>query len=180
MTPSTRLIFMTCPQEWRAGKLRVTVLLLPRGNPLEPLVAGSLAFSDANFKIAMRLIPEPGKLPNSADAMAPFDLGIVLPQDRPAMFDKLAEIFNIVVAEGVEDPAPARPPFRKFLPPSFRKAAGRNRPGTPFGDVGDEYACALKTATTPSAVPLPPPTADVSWGDVLQFALRQPRLAEQL
>jgi hypothetical protein len=74
MTPSTRLIFMTFPQEWKAGKLRVTVLLLPRGNPLGPLVAGSLAFSDANFKIAMRLIPEPGKLPNSADAMAPFDL----------------------------------------------------------------------------------------------------------
>ena len=180
MTPSTRLIFMTFPQEWRGGKLKVTVLVLPRGNPLDPLVAGSPAFADASFKIAVRLIPEPGKLPNSADAMPPMDLGIVLPGSRPALFTKLAGLFNIVVAEGVVDPAPAQPPFRKFLPASFRKASGRNRPATPFGVIDDQYGCALKAATTPSAVPLPPPSADVSWGDVLQFAMRQPLLAADL
>ena len=130
MTLATRLIFMTFPQEWRGGKLKFTVLVLPRGNPRESLVAGSLAFADANFKIALRLVPAPGKLPNSADAMAPIDLGVALPGNRLALYAKLAELFQIVVPEGVGDPVPAQPPFRKFLPGSFRKAAGRERPGT--------------------------------------------------
>ena len=179
MTPATRLIFMTFPQEWRAGKLRVTVLVLPRGNPTGPLIPGSLAFADANFKVAARLIPEPGKLPNSADAAAPIDLGVVLPAGRPALFGKLAELLNIVVPEGVGD-APGAGSIRKFLPPSFRKATGVNRSASGFGSIGDEYGCALKAGTAPPDAPLPPPSADLSWGDVLQYALRQPLLAADL
>ena len=39
---------------------------------------------------------------------------------------------------------------------------------------------AREAGTAPPAGPLPPPTVDLSWGDALQYALRQPVLAAQL
>ena len=180
MTAATRLVFMTFPQRWRNGQLEIRVLALPRNNPRVALVPGSLAFADAEFRLALRMIPEPGKLPNTADALPPQDLNVVLPANRPQLYSKLDAVFSINIADGVEDPPPAQSPFRKFLPESFRNASGRSRPSTPFGVIDDEYACALKASSTPSATPLPEPSVDLSWGDVLQFALRQPRLAARL
>jgi hypothetical protein len=180
MTPSTRLIFMTFPQAWDASGLKLRVLVLPRGNPLQPLVGSSLSFAAADFRVAVRFVPEPGKLPNRADALTPVTLSAIPPAGRTPLFTKLASLFNIVVPEGAVDPVPAQPPFRKFLPGSFLKASGRTRPSTPFGAIDDEYGCALKASSMPSTQPLPEPSVDLGWGDVLQFALRQPLLAERL
>jgi hypothetical protein len=179
MTDLTRLTLMTFPQHWDGTTLHLRVLVLPRGNPLDPL-AGGIAFADANLKLAARLVPTPGKFPHSADAIVPVDLGVPLPANRRALFEKLKTLFNIKVPEGVVDPRPAAPPVRKFLPKSFRAAVGRGHSSTDFGVVDHEYKCALKAASAPSGPPPPPPSNDVSWGDVLQFALRQPKLAEEL
>jgi hypothetical protein len=180
MTPTTRLIFMTFPQGWSAFGLRLRVLVLPRGNPVQSLVGAGLSFAAADFRVAVRLVPEPGKLPNRADAMVPVGLGAIPPAGRTALYAKLASLFNIVVPEGVVDPTPLQPPFRKFLPGTFLKASGRSRPATSFGAIDAEYGCALKASSMPSATPLPKPSVDRSWGEVLQFALRQPQLAERL
>ena len=128
MTPTTRLIFMTFPQAWNASGLKLRVLVLPRGNPLQSLVGAGLSFAGADFRVALRFVPEPGKLPNRADAMAPVALGAIPPAGRTAVYTKLASLLNIVVPEGTADPTPLQPPNRKFLTGSFRKATGRSRP----------------------------------------------------
>ena len=179
MTDLTRLTLMTLPQHWDGTTLDLRVLVLPRGNPLDPQI-GAIALADANLKLSARFVPTPGKFPHSADAMAPVDLGVPLPANRRALFEKLRTMFNIVVPEGVVDPRPAAAPVRKFLPKSFRAAIGREQSSTGFGVVDHEYKCALKASSVPSEPPPPKPSNDVSWGDVLHFALRQPKLAEEL
>ena len=51
MTPTTRLIFMTFPQAWNASGLKLRVLVLPRGNPLQSLVGAGLSFAGADFRV---------------------------------------------------------------------------------------------------------------------------------
>jgi hypothetical protein len=112
--------------------------------------------------------------------MPPVDLAVPFPRTAGRCLGSWRTLFNIVVPEGVVDPPPAGPPVRKFLPKSFRAAVGRERPSTPFGVVDHEYKCTLKAASVPAGPRPAPPSNEVSWGDVLQFALRQPKLAEEL
>lgn len=179
MTPETRLVFLTFPQQWLDGVLHVRILVLPRGNPIDPLIGAAPAFADSNLKLAVRLIPEPGKLPNASDALAPVSVPWTLPANRRALSEKLADMFNIALGEMVEA-APASPPIHKYMPRSFRKAIGRDRSAQGNAVAGDDYRCALHAATEKPAAPPPKPTDEVSWGDVLHYALRQPLLASEL
>jgi hypothetical protein len=54
MTNATRLTLMTFPQHWDGATLELRVLVLPRGNPLEPLADG-IAFADGNVKLSEEL-----------------------------------------------------------------------------------------------------------------------------
>jgi hypothetical protein len=171
------LSIMTFPQRWDPSGLTFSVLLLPTGNPRQPLVQGAPAFAGAQLDLAAVVIPELADLPmlDTAD-QAHFPIATQVPADAGALFDALAAKTSIVS----KTPRPiAETHIKKALPTSYTSAFAFERPGSPFAVLGDEYACRTRTGKPPQAPPAAPPN-EMTWGALLSFALRQPILAQKL
>jgi hypothetical protein len=175
-----QLTLMTFPQSWDGNDIRLRVLALPRGNPLEPLVPGAPSFATAELRLNAVVIPSLHRLPTALDATAPATLLLNQPADREALFQKLTEVIDIKTAPEPTNPRPPGTRVMKFLTESYRQAFRFDRPRTAFAVVDDSYECALTDSRIAQQPRRAPPTKELRWGQVMAFALRQPVLARAL
>lgn len=182
----SKLTFSVFPQQWDAqnAQLEFRVLVMPRGDPTEPLVLGvpaapnAPAFAKAKLVLNAMLIPGLERLPDPADVKASRPLNAVTPTNLEVLYRELAKGLTVSpITASTPKPQPRRKDtrFKKFLPPSYRSAFAfeQPRPGT---FVDDTYKCALENPG-PRKPPRPSPGPGLSWGQVLALLLRQPLLA---
>ncbi len=176
---TSSLNLLAFPQHWDgAGLLTVRFLCLPQGDPEEPLQPGEVSFAAADLQFEARLIGNLDHLPRAADALA---VGPLLldepPRQKAGLFAELKNQFEITPDAPPPVAAPLR--FRKAVTESYRELVGSRQLSPGLVD-GKEYECALhlaRDAQPPDPEDLP---ATLEWGEVLAFALRQPRLAMAL
>ena len=186
--PPDKLTLLPFPQRWEDGRIALRAVVLPRGNPLLPLMTGTPgiadgpAFADAGLRLGAMLIPGLDALPSPAAVTAQIGLGIAPPAGVRALFEELASQFDIDPAIEAATRDPRRPGRRilKYLTESYRESFPFAGPRTPFAVTDDSYACALRDGCRLRKPPGPPPGRSTVWGRIIAQALRQPRLAESL
>src|SRR6187402_107388 len=189
ISATNRLSLLPFPQRWdhATSTLHLRVLALPRGNPLEPLttavpgVPDGPAFADAAPSLSARVAPGLDALPAPAAVASESSLGTTPPAGARALWEELAEQFDIDPSLEAElrEPRRAGRQILKYLPESYRGAFPFSGPSTPFAVTDDRYHCALRDGCR-LRTPDPPPSPKVVWGRVVAQALRQPLLAELL
>ncbi|HZU91018.1 MAG TPA: hypothetical protein VE993_17335, partial [Stellaceae bacterium] len=174
---ATKLVFLPYLQNWDGAALHVRLLLIPRGSPLDPLIAGAPAFPDANFAFEIHLLPGPGGIPALGGAPTSVVNAPAIATAAP-LFTELQAQFQIDPAPPPANPRRAGTQIRKHLPTSYQTAA-RFVPGrTLLVSTDDSYACALAVPPPKPFVKLPPADPKVPWGRIIAALLRQPVLAE--
>jgi hypothetical protein len=120
--------------------------------------------------------PDPGTTPGTM----PFPFTASAPADALALFNAIGAQFPIVAPElpATRQSKLEKIKFRKQLPASYTSAFAFERPGEGT-TIGTEFGCALRD-TPVGKRDDPPPPKNVTWGAVLSFALRQPKLARAL
>jgi hypothetical protein len=186
--PDWKLSIITLAERWdgKNDELQLRVLVLPRGNPLQPLIerpspaASELPFANASLALQAMLIPSLDRLPDPSDVTATRTLNVLTPPNLVKLYRELAKALPLAPAGSITRKAEPRrhdTQIKKFLPVSYREAFPFEQP-RPFTFVDDTYRCALRTP--PKAPPLDEPNPGMSWGEVLAAVLQQPRLAERL
>jgi hypothetical protein len=172
----TRLVLLPYLQHWDGVLLKIRLLLIPRGDPLDPLASGAPAFPSANFVFEAHLLPGLDALPTTGGTpIATIDAPVV-PTATPA--------FNALAAEFQIDPSPptaTRSPgtqVKKHLPLSYQQAVGFAPGRTSLVFTDDTYSCALRSPPPRPFKRLPPATPVIGWGKVIALLLRNPALAE--
>src|SRR4051794_15167075 len=94
-TDLMKLAVLAFPQRWDGARLHVRVLLLPRGNPLEPLYPGASSFADATMQLEARVISGLDHLPLSSDAAITRSFGVTPIADRRVALTDLGKLFPI-------------------------------------------------------------------------------------
>jgi hypothetical protein len=172
---ATRLVLLPYLQRWDGASLNVRLLLIPRGNPLDPLAPGAANFPSADFVFDIHLLTGLDSLPTPGGASFATFPSPAVPTAVPT-FDALAAQYQI-------DPSPptaARPPatrVKKHLPTSYQQAVGFAPGRTPLVFTDDTYSCALQSPPPRPFKRLPPPNPRIGWGKVIAFLLRNPTLA---
>lgn len=181
----TKFSILTFPQYWDGASLRLRVLVIPRENPLQPLVTNvppgkdAPAFANAKLKLNAMVIPSLDAMPSPSDVTLKKDLGIVSPTNSESLFKELEKSFKITKASNVIRTPSTTTRIQKYLPQSYRNSFAFSHPRTPFAKVDDSYHCAMMADR--SGLPKPVySTDDVSWGKVFAMMLRQPQLAQKL
>jgi len=171
--------------------LSIRLLVAPTGNPLKPILSsppGVPAFADANLAFTINISDAAATLPQRdlvhQTVVLPNPAGGSPTIDHP----KAREIFGAIQkALNIPD-SPAGNTFsaqsrdlnrqvRKYLPGSYRKAFPFVSPRTSLAVIDDTYHCLMQCPPDPK--PSEPPTI-IGWGEAIAFALRRPRLAEEL
>jgi hypothetical protein len=185
--PTNKLNLLTFPQKWDGKKtLDLRLLVLPKGNPLQPIYTGLPAFAKANLSFDMLIIPSLDRLPDPADVQVRIPVTTTTPPNQITLFNELASRFNINSAlppgnprkTNIEGSAAVR--IKKLLTPSYRNAFAFEQQRTPFAVMDKSYECALTGSDSANRPPKPPLSSEISWGQMLSFVLRQPLLVEQL
>jgi hypothetical protein len=190
------LSLMAFPQHWvpdpatGGGTLQLNVLLLPAGDPTQPLgidPARPLGFGPQFAGTAVPVVANlsgPGALPNTDTTIPTLTRSLVLapPPVAPTLFGQLAQQFSdahITLTSGkLANVTDAR--IKKSLPASYTNAIPFEGPASDDLEVGDGYGCTLR-AQAPGLNQLPPgKDTTIAWGQVLSYALRQPALARRL
>jgi hypothetical protein len=178
-TSPIKLSIHAFAQSFDGTNISLNVLVIPREDPLQPLVAGAPAFADAKLRLNARIIPSIDLMPSPADATPSLPLTIVSPGITRPVFEKLRDSFSITKPSNIYVPAKATNILQKYLPNSYRNSFSFSRPRIPNAKVDDSYFCDMKKPKDA----LPPPqysNDEVSWGKVFALALRQPVLAREL
>jgi hypothetical protein len=173
-----RLTLMPFPQHWDGTGIDLRILVAPRGDPTQPLVAGAPSFAKAKLTLNAQLIPSLAALPSPANVTASVKLTLAPPQNADALFNRIKARVKFGPA-----PPPVTPPgpptaFLKQLMPSYQAAFPFERSRTRFAVTDDSFACALKAAVGGNPVPPPPVRTVTTWGRVLSTLLRQPFAAQ--
>ena len=178
---TSALNLLAFPQHWDGTRLTLRFLCLPQGDVQQPLGPGLPAFADANLQFVARFIGSLDQLPREADALSSDVLVLDEPPlQKAALFNELARLFKVAEAEPLAGPVPVPVPrFRKPVTASYRSLVGSRQLSAALSSR-DDYDCALHE----SHASQPDRRIDLSdalrWGQVLAFALRQPRLAVAL
>src|SRR6266536_949755 len=183
-----RLTLLPFPQRWAGASLHLRIVVLPRGNPLAPLMTGvpgvadGPAFADADVRLKAMLVSGLGGLPMPGVATAEVSLTPVPQPGRRALFEEIGSQFDIDPALEAATPEPRRSgrQILKYLPDSYREAFPFGGPRTPFAVTDDAYWCALRDAGRWAKPPPPPLSRKTVWGRLIAQALRQPLLATRL
>lgn len=178
-TPVPRLTISPFLQRWDpgAGRLDISVLLVPTGDPRQPLgIPTAPAFSGSTIVLEARYPGDPLTLPTLADIAGPATgLPLAMPAMQSPLFDALAAKFKLKLAEpGFQRSADLT--LRKYLPQSYRRSFGFVAPRTPLAVIDDSYHCAIRCPPT-TRPPITPPGTDMSWGEAHAALLRQPAAA---
>jgi hypothetical protein len=172
------LSVLTFPQEWNGAELSFNVLFLPATDDIKtPLTPTGPAFSGTVFTLEAVLVTDLNPLPDPAQAVlraAPTILTPFDPVNAAALFDKLAAALPIAprVRTAMDDVR-----VNKSLPPSYLQAAAAGAAAAATASDA-EFGCGIRNKD-PGAGAAPPPK-QVSWGQVISYALRQPTLAQAL
>jgi hypothetical protein len=177
------LSLMTFPQRWDAasGVLSLNILLLPVGDPTAPLgsgpaFAGTTAPLLVNFAAGLDALPSTATVPTQT-----FPYVAQPPPVAPTLFktlhDQLVAKGITVSSNKVSVSPPAKARILKSLPDSYTLAFPFEKPRSGDLRVGDGFGCALRAQAPALNAPLPGPDKNISWGQVLSYALRQPVLA---
>jgi hypothetical protein len=189
VSPEWKLSVLALPQFWHEAARRIDVraVLLPRGNPLEPLLSGlpptpdQPAFVDADLTLEIHFIPGLEQMPDPANVqVSQAAIPALTPPDLRELYDELALRFPLAPPDSLPDAMPRRnnTRIRKYLPVSYRTAFPFGSPRSTNAITDDSFRCALHTPAGP-IVPSPP-SPGMRWGQVLAGVLSQPRLAERL
>jgi hypothetical protein len=182
--PDWKLSIITFAERWDGlnDELHLRVLVMPRGNPLQPLIerpspaASELPFANASLSLQAMLIPSLDRLPDPADVTATRALNVPTPPNLGQLYGELSKAFPLAPAGSITskpEPRREKTQIKKFLPISYRAAFPFEQP-RPNSCVDDTYHCALRTP--PKAPPVDEPNPGMSWGDVLAAVLQQPRV----
>ncbi|MEM8962290.1 MAG: hypothetical protein AAGD38_12475 [Acidobacteriota bacterium] len=173
--PTYKLSLLPFPQRWRDGVLTLRLVVLPRGNPLAPLMPGGPAFVDGELGLEAALIPGLDRLPRSADVTDRPQLDLATSAVRRQVFTELAAQLDIDpnLDAGIANPRRAGRQIKKFLPMSYRQSFSWAGPRNPWAVIDDEYACALRNACRLRKPPVPA-TTTIAWGQAVAYLLRQP------
>ncbi len=187
-SPDWKLSILSFPQRWdaAAGRLELRVLVLPRGNPLEPLITTipsepeQPAFVETELTFELRFIAGLDALPDPAAVDITQTKAGLTPTGLRDLYEALTDLFPIAPPGTLPDAQPRRADTRilKYLPSSYRTAFPFSGPRTPRAVIDDSFRCALRAP--PPDVPLRPPSPGMRWGQVIAGVLAQPRLAERL
>ena len=185
-TQPPKLTIASYLQRWDANTntLSVHLLVMPTGNPLNPLGSGlpvadpGPAFADCNLVFKAFLSKNWQQMPGFSDVDTIEILSPAIPVNRQVLFDELANQFKITKSEAVAV-RKAELMVRKHLMSSYTKSFAFVAPKTSLASIDDTYACLLncppKTPRTPKPI-----DDSVSWAEAISFALRQPRLAREM
>ncbi len=179
----TKIFLFTLPQEIVinevGNKLVCNIVVMPKFNPLDPLVAGFAPFAGSDIQFNSFLIKGGEVLPkleNHDDSYAIAET--VLREINPArseLFTQVGAFFKIDETYGRGKVTAV--PIKKYLPETYRAAYGFA--GTRQGAVTDDsYFCALKENSFKNLDQSERDT--VNWSQVMAFCLHQPELARQL
>ena len=172
------LSVLAFPQEWTGGTLAFNVLFLPAVDDINvPLAPGAPSFVSTSFTLEAVVVTELSPTPDPAKSALRAPVTITDPFDpatAQSLFKKLGAKFPITprVRTPMDDVV-----VRKSLPPSYAAAA-------PFGsgrsaiDTDHDFGCGIRGKDTGATAPLPLP--QISWAQVISYALRQPKLAHAL
>ncbi len=188
-SPDWKISIMTFPQFWdnTARRIDLRAVVLPRINPLEPLLTGippasdEPAFADAELTFDIRFIPNLERLPDPAEVQFSQTVSGKTPPDLRTLYSELADQFPLAPPGAVlPEPKPRRAntAILKYLPMSYRSAFAFNTPRTSRAVTDDRYHCALRAP--PGPIPPSTPSPGLRWGQVIASVLSQPRLAERL
>ena len=184
--PAPKLTLASYLQRWDSSTntLSVHLLVMPTGNPLNPLGTGlpvtdpGPAFADCHLVFKAFLSKNWQQMPGFSDVDTTEVLSPTMPVNRQVLFNELANQFKITKSEAV----PVRKAelmVRKHLMSSYTRSFAFVAPKTRLASTDDTYACLLNCP--PKTPPTPKPIDDsVSWAEALSFALRQPRLAREM
>lgn len=169
----SKLGILTFPQHWEPNSLQVRFLCLPKTSPLKSPEAGEPTFAQANLVFEARVIRGLDDLPRSAEATPLGKLTLIdPPANKEALFAQLEQMFTIStpVRRGVT------PKFLKPITKSYLALTGRRQLSDYLMGEKD-FECALHDAQA-SQPPKPEVLTDeVTWGQLMAYALRQPQLA---
>jgi hypothetical protein len=164
------------PQNWDGVNLELNVLLLPATDPTSKLTAAGPAFAGTSYAMEAVLIRGTDNPPvDGSPAAVSFPIATPAPPDSAALFAKLKAKYGpaklpVKTLAGVA--------IRKVLPDSYTNAFPYSQARSRYTVIGDAYGCAIRSQ--PPTVNVPPPTKDLSWGNIISFALRQPAVAKAL
>src|SRR5215217_4779761 len=170
-----KLSVLTFPQFWdnAARRLDLRAVVLPRNNPLDPLLTGippvpdEPAFVDAQLTFDIRFIASLDSLPDPADVQFSQTVSGQTPPDLRGLYDELALRFPVAPPGTLPAATPRRTDTRilKYLPVSYRTAFAFGSPRTTRARTDDSFRCALQTPSDP--IPPPPPSPGMRWGQVI-------------
>lgn len=182
MLDDLELSLMAFPESWTEATrtLAVNLLVLPVGNPLGPV--GSVPkFAGTTLELIARVITGEA-LPSTTVAPAlsvPFSA--VPPPGAAALLGGLQARLpaGTVITTGKlkSNQAPAKTVrIMKALPTTYTQAIPFSRSANPeLFVIGDGYGCAVKAQDPGKTLPNPP--AEIAWGQLISYILRQPALA---
>lgn len=180
-----QLSLLAFPQRWDGARLAINALLLPVGDPLAPLLGGAPHFAGTTVHLTVKLLAGDA-LPTPAAAPL-HSIGNIVAAPPPVAVDIYTNLKSSFAARGVAvtsakldgSAIPSSPPLiKKSLPESYTNAFAFERPRDPnLLEVGDGYCCAVRDQAPRYREPLPDPPKTIAWGQIISFALRQPKLA---
>jgi len=184
MASATRLNLLPYLQNWDGTRIHMRLLAIPRGSPLDPLVAAppSPSFAAAKFVFDVRLVRGLDQIPATGTPSSSVIVTSPVPAQAQDLFNQLTTQFNIDPAPPPANPRPAGTQVKKYLPPTYRDVTGFSVARSQFTVTDNSYFCMLRSGTgkPPYKKIIPPPVPKFPWGKVIAIALRQPALAEAL
>jgi hypothetical protein len=170
------LSLMAFPQNWDGAGLDLNLLMVPATDPTAMLSPGGPPFSGTTYLQAI-FIPGLNSPPVDGDPTSKiFSISTPAPASATTLFDTLKTKLA---------PTPIPPTsmvgvsIRKALPPSYTSSFAFEQPRNPaFFSLGEDFGCSIRSKDPKPLQPPPPKT--VSWGQIISYALHQPKLAMAL
>jgi hypothetical protein len=173
---AARLVLLPHAQHYDGTVLKLRLLIVPRGSPLEDLLPGAPSFAKANFKFEVHVVPGLGSLPVLGGTPLTTKPSPTVPTAE-AVFTALTGQFNIDPSLPRGSGVPSGTQVRKHLPSSYQTAANYAPGRTELVSTDSRYLCLIKSV--PSK-PKPPVVGNgmIPWGKVLAAILRNAAIAE--
>jgi hypothetical protein len=172
-----RLALMPFAQRWNGNTLSATLLVLPSGDPTQPLLPATAPFAGNVIKMRAVVI-------NSLDALPSLGQGAdvalnLLPHPVHALelFELLKTKFAPKNTVSVPSSGSAFSTVRKALPDTYTSLLPPGAGVSGFVGSLDEFGCSMRGQTPP---PIKTGPRSTSWGELISYALRNPSLATAL
>ena len=173
---ATRLVFLPYLERWDTTGLDVQLLLVPRGSPIDPLIAGAPSFAEAKFAFDVFVSQGQDTMPVLGGTPTLTVASPVVSTALP-LFDALAATFTIDPSPPPPNLRPAGAQVQKHLPATYQNAVGYAPGRTSLVFTDDTYQCALQSPPLRPITIIKDPGPKMPWGKVIGLLLRNPALA---